>query len=337
MPSKIKLIYILGTGFSGSTLLSLVLGTQKGVLNLGEVWALENDYVENRKCSCGKNVMNCNYWQWIINSYQKFVSDYDQDQIFDFIHGQKDSDFVFNGLTLRQRVLHHLTLDSYLLFGRKNVHHYRYKNYIFFKFILNLFKNKYEYVVDSSKSVDRLMILNTSNLFDIFVIFLTRDGMSIVGKQINNSSSLFLRNLGIKTFEKTIRWELLIRRCLKCLEKLNGKKCYRTTYEKFSTKTEHIVSEICMLLDIDYNPNSLDRNSNEYFSRSKQHIFTGNSLIEKLNCIDEIKYIERWKSMLTSKDRIIFKICGGEKLKKKSRIPDRRNKIMSKGKKSLLL
>ena len=58
-PSPVKsLVYIASTGYSGSTLLESILGTNEGCLNLGEIcklrfWPL---------CSCGAMVADCSFW-----------------------------------------------------------------------------------------------------------------------------------------------------------------------------------------------------------------------------------------------------------------------------------
>jgi hypothetical protein len=80
---KSKLVYILGAGHSGTTLLDCVLGTLPGVVSMGEVthlpWQLhrgknapERVSVEEAKerrdvCSCLRNFRACPFWAPIIN------------------------------------------------------------------------------------------------------------------------------------------------------------------------------------------------------------------------------------------------------------------------------
>lgn len=60
-----KLIYIMGAGHIGSTIVDIVLGSHPNIESLGEVnkfhrrsWTLD----ENRKCSCGETVYECPFW-----------------------------------------------------------------------------------------------------------------------------------------------------------------------------------------------------------------------------------------------------------------------------------
>lgn len=58
-PFPVKsLVYIASTGYSGSTLLESILGTNEGCLNLGEICKLRFWPV----CSCGAKVADCNFW-----------------------------------------------------------------------------------------------------------------------------------------------------------------------------------------------------------------------------------------------------------------------------------
>lgn len=53
-----SLVYIASTGYSGSTLLESILGTNDGCLNLGEICKLRFWPV----CSCGAQVADCSFW-----------------------------------------------------------------------------------------------------------------------------------------------------------------------------------------------------------------------------------------------------------------------------------
>jgi hypothetical protein len=63
MPEEISILYIVGKGRSGSTILGDVLGSIKGVFHAGELWRLwEQRVTSEHSCSCGETVMNCSVW-----------------------------------------------------------------------------------------------------------------------------------------------------------------------------------------------------------------------------------------------------------------------------------
>lgn len=63
---KIKLLYIVGNGRSGSTLLATILGQIDGFFNVGElrrVW--DRAILEEHECGCGRPFRHCPVWQEI--------------------------------------------------------------------------------------------------------------------------------------------------------------------------------------------------------------------------------------------------------------------------------
>lgn len=65
---KINIIYILGSGHSGSTLIDLILGSHSAIESVGELNKIP-EYISiknSRKCTCGNEISKCNYWQSIL-------------------------------------------------------------------------------------------------------------------------------------------------------------------------------------------------------------------------------------------------------------------------------
>jgi hypothetical protein len=62
-------LYIAGTGRSGSTLLAGILGQMPGVFNAGEIrFIWERGLLENRLCGCGKRFHDCEVWGAILTA-----------------------------------------------------------------------------------------------------------------------------------------------------------------------------------------------------------------------------------------------------------------------------
>lgn len=62
-PSGLRILYVAGSGRSGSTLLDRLLGELPGVVSTGElarVW--ENGLRDNRRCGCGQPFLDCAFW-----------------------------------------------------------------------------------------------------------------------------------------------------------------------------------------------------------------------------------------------------------------------------------
>jgi len=66
---EMKVLYILGEGRSGSTLIDNVLNEMDGVVSLGEVqfwW--QRGYRENQLCGCGERFRECEFWRTVVSS-----------------------------------------------------------------------------------------------------------------------------------------------------------------------------------------------------------------------------------------------------------------------------
>jgi len=82
----ITIFYILSSGHSGSTLLDLMLGSHSAIESGGEVEKYF-DYLsvrsarprEKRICTCGKNAVDCPYWQQVGNKVEKLTGCKDVD------------------------------------------------------------------------------------------------------------------------------------------------------------------------------------------------------------------------------------------------------------------
>lgn len=74
---RTRVIYILGAGRSGSTMLSMLLGNLDGIFNAGEVRYLFNRDLQVRDlpCSCGESVYNCVFWGDIIPKIDHSIVD----------------------------------------------------------------------------------------------------------------------------------------------------------------------------------------------------------------------------------------------------------------------
>ena len=65
---RVKLLYVVGLGRSGSTILSNSLGQIPGFFSTGElnfIW--KHDFVENRLCGCGQPLQECLVWSRVMD------------------------------------------------------------------------------------------------------------------------------------------------------------------------------------------------------------------------------------------------------------------------------
>ena len=144
----IKLIYIVGTGHSGSTLLDLLLGSHSSIESDGEICAFADYFAatsqltaKQKACTCGVHVDDCDYWQQV-------------KQKLDFGTTYKD-----------------------LNINTKQQQDFEAKNFQLLSAILEV--SGKTVFCDSSKQFKRLKSFLNSDLFDVTIVHLVRDGRAV--------------------------------------------------------------------------------------------------------------------------------------------------------------
>lgn len=66
MEQNIKVLYIAGTGKTGSTLLGKLLGQVEGFIDVGELANVDAQFDGKQKCGCGKGVASCKFWTQVL-------------------------------------------------------------------------------------------------------------------------------------------------------------------------------------------------------------------------------------------------------------------------------
>jgi Sulfotransferase domain len=65
----VKVLFIAGTGRSGTTILSSILGQVRGALNAGEIrYAWERGMLQDQRCGCGEPFSHCPLWRSIVDT-----------------------------------------------------------------------------------------------------------------------------------------------------------------------------------------------------------------------------------------------------------------------------
>lgn len=211
MSEQLKIIYILGSGHSGSTLLDLLLGSHSHIESVGEVFKyfdfLSDESTrpeEKRFCTCGKHIKKCEYWGKVRND---IASIYGQDAI-----------------ELR-------TTDS-----KKFIHY----NYDLIQSILNISGKRY--FCDSSKDFIRLKQFWKSDLFDVYTIFLVRDARAVSYSSKRKGYNLYVRSL---------KWNIYNIWCYINLKTIwKNKKHIFIKYEEFSNNPEKYLRKILEDIDL---------------------------------------------------------------------------------------
>ena len=224
-----KVIYIMGCGRSGTTILSIVLGNNDGMLNMGEL----GDYPEfnGRPNSYDENSPNYQFWKKVNEAYclENGKPDYEElSHISEDMEHHKS--FFFNYLNL----ISVKTVEAY-------------KNYIrgLYNSIFNVTDN--DIVIDSSKFPGRALSLTKYLDRDLYLIYLIRDPIGVVGSFNANTSQ------GSKGFFSANLYYFVINFFCNLLRlKIDKRKFIRIKYEDLISNPLTVVEKIQDKFNMDF-------------------------------------------------------------------------------------
>ncbi|MFW6025684.1 MAG: sulfotransferase [Candidatus Woesearchaeota archaeon] len=257
MSNKIKVIYIVGSGHCGSTLLDLIIGSSPEVFSVGEL-AFYNIYRNNEKynknstnyiCTCKKNFNECAFWKKINNKghfkiKKRFSLIEDIKITFNILFGVKEKRVTDDSFRLLREILRE---------GRNT-------------------KEGIKYILDSSKDPRRLYHLFNEPRIELFPIFLIRDGRKVAHSynRIKPGKDVIKRKNKIITY--IFRWwfvNLLSKKLIK-----NNKKAITIRYEDFCQNPEKYIKLINKKLVINID----EKNYLKKVNSQTYHNIDGNEL-----------------------------------------------------------
>ncbi|NEP41393.1 MAG: sulfotransferase [Okeania sp. SIO2H7] len=296
--SKKKVVFILGIGRSGSTMLDLMLGSHPEAFSLGEISKLP-EFVSQGKRNLAA-LEESTFW----------IDSFDEAELKRFAAG----------------ISNH-RLNKYIpLKVEKFVRELLGKDDIFNSYTALFEKTKAQILVDSSKYLSWVsnQVKNKefrSGNLDTYLIRIVRDGRAVV-----NSYSRIYPKLTISEISQ--RWVRQFREQQEFYDSFPEKKKMLVRYEELATKPEEVLANICQLLEVDFFPDM-----KEFWKHEHHHIVGSrgtNALIRKYRGLKQkegvaevhgsyyeelglqIKLDLRWKKELSAENLATFNSLAGE-------------------------
>jgi len=263
-----NILYLLGSGRSGTTLLATILNSTPNITSFGELHQFYTYVKDNKKCSCGKEVNKCSVWNTIITSLNiESIEFYEKIQT----HEEK----------------HKFT--PFLLLGKKSSKHYKISQNRLFDTITTDPDN---WILDSSKYVSRFLLLNQLKNKNIKGIYVVRDVRGVINsfsKQVQTPKTPFntiLYYLLTNFFAQIVCW---------------------TNSDVIKIRYEDLVEDPLIICNKIYS-SLLNTNTNISINSTLEvpHIIGGNRL--KTNKSIKIQKDDEWKQKISRKKQIIYYI-----------------------------
>ena len=290
----LKLAYIASPSYSGSTLLTFLLGAHPAVATMGELKWGELD-LETYRCSCGALLRECTFWQ--------AVADRMQARGLPFDLRRPATAFRCRSSRLADRAaraevrgpvletLRNLALAT-LPEARQSHALARQVNRALIEIMLELRGGAL--FVDASKEPVRLNFLRRTSDYEVWIIHMIRDG-----RGVTNS---FMRHKGMPAAQGALEW----RRTHEQLERLRPSfdptRWLVLSYERLCRQPQEQMNELCRFLQLE--PFDVLRE----LRTEAQHVL-GNQM--RLRVGERIALDEKWRTTLTAGDLATFERVAG--------------------------
>lgn len=292
---KLNVVYILGLGFSGSTLLSFVLNNHPEIFTVGEVGPGPEIQQKQFPCSCGKILAECVFWTKIQEKMKRSYSvSLDLDSLD--MHYVFSRNKFFETLLMGRLKTHYLwqlrnTILHPIFPGfQKRISYLNRKNYFFMKTALEISNSNC--FLDATKNWNRLFYLSKIKEINLKVIHLVRSpyGFSASAKKRLNWDVY----LGAQSWSKQTHDNIFI------LKKYIPPECqFVLAYENFCENPSAVLNKLIEFIGVA--PMGFPVNFRDY-----EHHIIGNKMrnasSEKR---DTVVLDEKWKTILSEREKAI--------------------------------
>lgn len=287
--------YVCSSGRSGSTLLDLMLNSHPEMCALGEVHRIAKYLNENKLCTCGENLNDCQFWQNVFAEYRRSI---DESYITDGTFMLTDS-----GIHMFDRILERLFLivlspEAFSRTAQRKFMH----NVKSTRASINLATlvkkiSKASIVVDTTKDARRMKYLVAMHNTNVKVIRLYRDGRAVALSAVNREDTNMLKASASWAFTQLKIWMSLL-----TVPKTN---IFHMKYEDFCTDPRSSLISICEFLEI--SPNFPEFG---LIDKCNSHSVAGNPMRFRRSEV-EIKANQSWEREITKTQSIVFALIAG--------------------------
>ncbi|MDW5289366.1 sulfotransferase [Formosa sp. PL04] len=262
---KIKVIYITGSGRSGSTILNIILDNHPEVFGGGELQNMNSVFNENKICSCGEATVNCELWSTVMSEWLEEIPD---STVKEGLSKWKKFE-SYSSLKAWLRLWSGLSLES------PEVQDYMNNTYTFFK-TLSKHSGK-KAILDISKNPLRAWALLNHPKIDLRLVHLVRDGRGVAWSLEKKAK----REDKPRAIWRTALFWLLVNRQSNYVRK-KAKNAQLIRYEDFAKNPKETLIKIGEVAGLDVTPITDMIDANSAFNIS--HVVAGNA-IRKANSI----------------------------------------------------
>lgn len=288
----IKVLFIAGSGRSGSTLLERMLGQIDGLVSVGEIRHFWRQDFNKELCGCGRLFRECPFWT----------------AVFKEAFGSQKINFQ-EIMALRQRVdriryLPHMLSPWQPLSYKEDKKKYTDILIALYQAIQKVSGSKI--IIDSSKDVSSYYLLSTLTEIELHVIHLVRDSRAVAysWQRKRKQPHVINRTSYMPVFSpRHSAWEWFYRNILTEVGKVKAQSYYRLRYVDLIREPAASIKFICENLQLNTFDTSFIQQNHVNLQKSN-HTVSGNPVRFQKGEI-QLKLDNEWQTTMRKKDRRI--------------------------------
>jgi hypothetical protein len=295
-PAK-RLVYIVGSGRSGSTLLDLLLNNSKWVQSLGEVHKLSLYARTEGSCTCGLPVSQCPFWLKVAAEVaRKKKINASAEEVL------KTYDPMMDKVRFFSDVLEKFSLSLGIRsFYRRGIYYVSGKHQQAAENSLRWYEAIREatgcpVIIDSTKDPRRLKILYLNAPELTRIIYMVRDGRAVAASHI--------RRLGVSMKKAAKTWLRANRRALWAMRGIEPEKIKRVHYEDLCRQPKTVMRDVYDFVGLPH------EDTKPVLDKADAHNIGGNPMRFRKN-EKNIQLDERWRNEISLKDLMVFEKVAG--------------------------
>jgi len=197
---KIKLIYLMGMGRSGGTLLGRILGQLPSSIYVGELrYLMQRGIAENWECSCGNSFDDCSFWNHVCQT--GLASAKKPDMTVDLAEQDR-----FNQTRRFPWLFIKKLLHGYVGSTDRDIGNYcRVAVPLYQAICSNSGANK---VIESSRYPSRGVALSMCEEIDVYAIHLIRDPRGVINSQLKKDR-YYSRKTSLIPVKRVFHWTMI--------------------------------------------------------------------------------------------------------------------------------
>jgi hypothetical protein len=296
MPVGLRtLVYIASPSYSGSTLMTFLLGSHPEVATVGELKAAGIGDVDRYECSCGTRIRECSFWRHLNGEFERRGEPLD---LADF-----GTHFRRRGATIADRLIRARARGSafeairrlglrVLPEARRAHRQIIDRNRLFVEVVSGL--RGARAFVDSSKDPNRLQYLVWAGYWPVKALYMVRDG--------RGTAVSYMRHTGVSMEVAATEWRDTVEECDRVMARLPCGEWLKVPYEELCRDPERMLDVVFRFIGLD--PARATRD----FRSVEQHIL-GNAM--RLGSSSEVTADQRWRGTLGATDAATFERIAG--------------------------